>query len=228
LLFIELAVCVLFLLKFFEAPSFDAAVVFAFINSFSLSILLYFRNRNPPMPYDDEIEIGQALPAVIVAVIAIYGIARVSSSVLGSPSTFLPNTSYSLIPLYQQLAGLPSTSTISTTITLDSVQSLANLLLWNFSVAGAEESFKVALVNLSSTWFIRKNISQQTSVVLSSGIVVGLWTYYHYFQSIQTTSGLAMAFFAGAILMAMVYYLKNLVPSVVGHWIWNVLSAILP
>jgi membrane protease YdiL (CAAX protease family) len=215
-------------LKFFQAPSFEAAVVFAFITAFSLSILFVLRRQNPPLPYDEEINVNQALPLTIVAVVAIYGIAHASSSVLGPPSTFLPQATFALIPILGPLLSTAPSTSASVAVSGSGITDFLTGLAWNFQVAAAEESFKVALVNLGSLWFARKYMSETNAIRLMSIIVVGIWTGYHYFQSIQTASGLIMAFFAGLVLIGVVYYTKNLLPSTIAHAIWNILASFLP
>ena len=146
------------------------------------------------------------------------------STVLGSPTTFLVSNTDLLPQLMSSYSKLVQASQTST-----QAGNAFDLVLWNFGVASAEESFKVALTNLGAMWLIAKGwFQQKTGAYVSSFMVVGIWTFLHSFQSITNINGLLMAYCAGYILLGMTFIFKSMIPAVITHWLWNVMSSILP
>ena len=222
LLLLSLGLVPFFHLKFFKSPSEDATNVFTAILAISLLALFYMENNDPALPYTENFSLPKAGIIIIAGFIAILGVAKEATTILGS-------TSLSWLSFWQPLA---------TTTSLSG----ADFVAWNLLVALTEESFKVAFINalfaaLNPTSKFMKIIAagvgsigitgaltalQTTLLAAAGGATVTYWTMLHEFQSIFTTSGLVMAFVAGIILLGIVFYFRNILPSIALHLSWNI------
>lgn len=192
-------------------------------------------NRDPAIKYTENFHGGKALAAIAVGFIAILGVAKQATSVLGSGMLTSPA---GILPQVGSLAFWPLATT-----NLGAFDGV----LWNLFVATSEESFKIGLINgVAGAIGIKTGISKSIASVLASlgltgalayvqitllgsvGVAgVGYWTWLHSFQSIMNVGGLVMAFVAGLILLGIVIMFKNILPAIGLHFTWNVLSQVV-
>jgi hypothetical protein len=230
---VQLIVSLGFVLSWFHAPSWDAAVVFAIVTMISAVPLLvfYFARPNVPFPFAQNIQGGFSVagPAIAAAVFAVYGFAVFFAQAMPAASVLSvlpePVTDFGVM-VGQALFGVKITGAVPVGSSLDwaGFTSTMQSVLWNFEIASSEEGFRVTSTNILSIGLIKFHLPQKWSV-LSSGIFLNfVWVYYHTFQSINTENGLFMAFMAGLVFFALNWYFKNYVPATITHTIWDIIA----
>jgi hypothetical protein len=103
------------------------------------------------------------------------------------------------------------------------------VVAFNFHVAIVEESFKVAFTNLfARLWHVQRK-SVMRAIVLGWGtFAVAVWAYLHIVLRGHNLPYAEIAFVSGLAIFAMIYRIRNYVPTTIAHAFINILADFLP
>jgi len=226
----QLILSLLFMLKFLSAPTFGAAVVFAWINGiFALFLFVLVQSHKSPIEITGDFHITEALPFIFLGILGIYVIARAIPTLM--PGLFLVPEPVNPFPDFGTV--------IAKNLALDQAgaapqsQNALEVIAWNFSVSAAEETMKIVLVVLLAIFLIHEvaffnNHSKLGLAVALGLVIVAIWTYLHQFQAFTQIGELLVAFLAGGVLLAEILKLRNYLAAVFTHLGWNLLVSFTP